>query len=213
MGLDAWAVIVAGGSGSRFGAPKQFADLAGRPVLEWSVDSARKVCAGVVLVLPEDAPAREWGVDVVVRGGATRSASVRAGLAAVPPSAAVIAVHDAARPLAGVELWEAVIGAVRAGADAAIPAVPVSDTVKRTGPDGTLTTLDRSVLVAVQTPQAFNADALRAAHQRGDDATDDAALIEAGGGKVELVPSTSINIKITDPHDLVVAAALMDTPR
>ncbi|MGH9093791.1 MAG: IspD/TarI family cytidylyltransferase, partial [Acidimicrobiales bacterium] len=95
--MEAWGIVVAAGSGTRFGSRKQYAELAGRPVLAWSLDQARRVCDGVVLVLPADDDRAGWDVDAVVGGGATRSASVRAGLAAVPPSAAAIAVHDAAR--------------------------------------------------------------------------------------------------------------------
>jgi 2-C-methyl-D-erythritol 4-phosphate cytidylyltransferase len=182
MFVTAWAIVVAGGTGSRFGAPKQFADLGGRPLLTWSVQTARQACAGVVLVLPADAPPGDWGADQVVAGGATRSQSVRAGLAAIPDEADIIAVHDAARPLARLALWAAVLGAIEAGADAAIPASAVVDTVKEVGPNGRLVTLDRSRLVAVQTPQAFRADLLRRAHRAGKDATDDAALVEAAGG-------------------------------
>ena len=210
--MESWAVLVAGGSGTRFGGPKQFAPLAGRPVIEWSLETAAQACDGVVLVVPADRlgyadPA--WRADAVVAGGASRSASVRAGLDAVPAGADVIAVHDAARPLAPLDLWHAVIAAVRAGADAAIPGAPVTDTVKEIGPAGELTTLDRSRLVAVQTPQAFKAALLRAVHGEGGEATDDAALVEAAGGRVVLVPSPTRNLKITDPDDLVVAAALM----
>lgn len=207
--MEAWAVVVAAGSGSRFGAPKQFADLAGRPVVDWSLDTARRACAGVVLVLPP-ATVPRFVADATVAGGATRSASVRAGLDAVPASAAVIAVHDAARPLAPLELWEAVIGAIAAGADAAIPAAPVTDTVKEVASDGRLVTLDRSRLVAVQTPQAFRADILKEVHRGGGEATDDAALVEAAGGQVRLVEWSGHNLKITSPLDLVVAAALLD---
>ena len=210
--MEAWAVVVAGGTGSRFGGPKQFAELAGRPVIEWSLETARRACAGVVLVLPGDRVAAAdpaWKPDSVVAGGATRSASVRAGLEAVPPGADVIAVHDAARPLAPLKLWEAVIAAVRAGADAAIPAAPVTDTVKQVESGGHLVTLDRSLLVAVQTPQAFRAELIRAVHRSGGEATDDAALVEAAGGRVELVPGPAHNLKITAPDDLLVAAALL----
>jgi 2-C-methyl-D-erythritol 4-phosphate cytidylyltransferase len=200
---------VAAGRGTRFGAPKQFADLAGRPVLDWSLDTARRACGGVVVVLPEDAP-RSWDADAVVTGGASRSESVRAGLAAVPARATVIAVHDAARPLAPLGLWQAVIGAVHAGADAAIPAAAVTDTVKEVGPGGHLVTLDRSRLVAVQTPQAFRASLLKEVHRSGAEATDDAALVEAAGGRVELVDAPAHNLKITSPLDLLVAAALLE---
>jgi 2-C-methyl-D-erythritol 4-phosphate cytidylyltransferase len=207
--VEAWAIIVAGGSGARFGAPKQFADLGGRPVLAWSIDTARQVCGGVVVVVPADATAEGWTADRVVAGGATRSASVRAGLDAVPAGAAVVAVHDAARPLARPELWKAVIDAVTAGADAAVPATAVTDTVKEIGPDGRLVTLDRSRLVAVQTPQAFRIEVLRRAHHAGSDATDDAALVEAAGGRVVLVEGQPDNLKITSPLDLTVALALL----
>lgn len=208
--MRAWAVVVAGGNGTRFGAPKQFSDLAGRPVLDWALAPARQACAGVVLVAPTDRVADLAGsADAVVPGGATRSESVRAGLAAVPDTADVIAIHDAARPLARIELWEAVIGAVGAGADAAIPAVAVTDTVKEVGSDGRLLTLDRSRLVAVQTPQAFRAAVIKAVHAGAQEATDDAALVEASGGRVQLVPGPEDNIKITSPHDLLVARALL----
>jgi 2-C-methyl-D-erythritol 4-phosphate cytidylyltransferase len=206
--MTAWAIVVAAGKGTRFGAPKQFADLGGRPLVSWSLETARKVCAGVVLVLPADAASSDWPVERVVPGGATRSESVRAGLAAVPDDADIIAVHDAARPLARPELWAAVLGAVASGADGAVPASPVSDTVKEISPDGRLVTLDRSRLVAVQTPQAFRAGALRRAHRALIDATDDAALVEAAGGRVVLVEGPPDNLKVTRPADLVVAAAL-----
>jgi 2-C-methyl-D-erythritol 4-phosphate cytidylyltransferase len=210
--VEAWAVVVAGGTGSRFGGPKQFADLGGRPLAAWSLATARQVCDGVVLVVPVDQigtvrPDR-WDADLVVPGGATRSESVRAGLAVVPDSAAIVAVHDAARPLARPALWEAVLAAVVAGADGAVPAAAVTDTVKEVGSDGHLVTLDRSRLVTVQTPQAFRAEILRRAHLVGADASDDAALVEAAGGRVVLVDGPADNLKVTSPLDLVVAAAL-----
>jgi 2-C-methyl-D-erythritol 4-phosphate cytidylyltransferase len=211
--MEAWAVVVAAGSGARFGAPKQFADLAGRPVLSWSLDAARRACVGVVLVVPPDRADEEWPADTVVAGGATRSESVRAGLERVPARAAVVAVHDAARPLAPVALWAAVIQAVRGGADAAIPAAPVTDTVKEVGVDGHLVTLDRSRLVAVQTPQAFRAELLKQVHRDGGEATDDAALVERAGGRVELVTWSEPNLKITSPTDLVLAEALLRRAR
>jgi 2-C-methyl-D-erythritol 4-phosphate cytidylyltransferase len=208
-----WAVVVAAGSGRRFGGSKQYEVLAGRPVVEWSLCAARAVCDGVVLVVPAadaaavsaDAAAGSHGADLVVAGGATRSASVRNGLAAVPDDAEVIVVHDAARPLAGPELFTAVIDAVRAGADGALCAIPVTDTIRHVQ-DGTI---DRTPLVSVQTPQAFRAAALRAAHASGAEATDDAAVVEAAGGMIVVVPGSAANIKITHPSDLVVAAALL----
>jgi 2-C-methyl-D-erythritol 4-phosphate cytidylyltransferase len=184
--------------------------------MAWSLSVARQTCSGVVLVLPPDhldAGAAEWGADAVVAGGATRSESVRSGLAAVPLDADIIVIHDAARPLARAALWNSVIEAVTAGADAAIPAGPVTDTVKQVDDEGRLLTLDRSRLVAVQTPQAFQADVIRRVHQAGHQATDDAALVEADGGKVILVEGPLDNLKVTSPLDLIVAAALMEAGR
>ena len=183
-------------------------------MLEWSVSAAQQACEGVVVVIPAaDVGRRPLPVsrppDAVVGGGETRSESVRKGLAAVPDDAEIIVVHDAARPLAAPQLWRDAIEAVRRGADAAICAVAVSDTVKRVSGAHVIETVPRADLVAVQTPQAFRAGALRNAHARGVEATDDSALVEAGGGRVVVVPGSTANIKITHPQDLVVAAALV----
>jgi 2-C-methyl-D-erythritol 4-phosphate cytidylyltransferase len=207
-----WTVVVAGGSGARFGAAKQFEQLGDRRVVDWALEAAQTASTGVVLVVPPDrAVTGEPLADVVVPGGATRSASVRAGLAAVPPEADVVLVHDAARPLAPIALFEAVVAAVADdGVDAAVPGIAVSDTVKRVGPDGAvLETVDRTSLVAVQTPQAFRAAALRAAHEREPEATDDAALIEAAGGRVVVVDGDARAMKVTTREDLAFARALV----
>jgi 2-C-methyl-D-erythritol 4-phosphate cytidylyltransferase len=194
-----WTVVVAGGSGARFGGPKQFAVVGSKRVLDWSVEAARSSSEGVVVVVPADRAAAEGGV----AGGATRSESVRCGLRHVPAGAEVICVHDAARPFASIHLFGAVIDAVRAGADAAVPALPVADTIKQVGSDGrVIGTPDRASLVAVQTPQAFRADVLRRAHEGSPEGTDDAALVEAAGGSVTTVPGERINRKLTEPEDL-----------
>jgi len=206
-----WAIVVAAGRGARYGGPKQYDRIGGKTVLERSVAAARAACDGVVVVVPaEEAGRPVEGADRVVAGGATRSASVRAGLAAVPDAAAVVVVHDAARPLAGAALWQAAIDGVVAGADAALCAITLTDTVKRVAGDNVVATVDRSELVAVQTPQAFRASALRAAHAGGDDASDDGALVEAAGGRVVVVPGSATNLKITHRHDLAVAEALLE---
>jgi 2-C-methyl-D-erythritol 4-phosphate cytidylyltransferase len=201
-----WAVVVAAGSGSRFGASKQYAPLGDRRVLDWSLTSARTVSAGVVAVVPpERAREAEEGADLTVAGGPSRSASVRAGLAAVPPEADIVIVHDGARPLAPAALFRSVVGAVVAGADVAVPCVPVTDTLRsRSGAP-----VDREALLAVQTPQAFRADALRAVHADEPEATDDASLIERAGGKVVVVDGSPTNVKVTHRLDLVVAEALL----
>lgn len=203
-----WAIVVAGGSGSRFGAEKQTALLNGRRVVDWAADAARESCDGVVLVMPRASADVESGA--AVAGGETRSASVRNGLASVPDDAEVIVVHDAARPLASTSLFLSVIEAVVAGADGAIPALPVADTIKRVDGATVVRTLDRANLVAVQTPQAFRADLLRRAHAGDAEGTDDAALVEAGGGKVVVVAGETVNMKITNPGDLGVLALLAE---
>ncbi|HET7487660.1 MAG TPA: 2-C-methyl-D-erythritol 4-phosphate cytidylyltransferase [Acidimicrobiales bacterium] len=211
--MGVWAIVVAAGESSRFGRPKQYAVLGGREVLDWSVDAARKAADGVVLVVPPgDAGGARPGCDAVVAGGSTRSASVRNGLAAVPDGTEVVVVHDAARPLAGAGLFRAAVDAVRAGAAAAVCAVPVTDTVKEVEGGAVVSTLDRARLWAVQTPQAFAAGALRAAHAGAGEATDDAALVEAAGLPVVVVPGDPANLKLTTPADLVMAEALAGTP-
>ena len=211
---DVWAIVVAGGSGSRFGdpRPKQFSDLGGLRLIDWALASAGAACSGVVAVLP----AAHLDITlppgiVAVAGGASRSASVRAGLAAVPDGAAIVVVHDAARPLASVALFDRVVAAVRAGADGAVPGVAVPDTVKRVDATGRVVeTPDRAALRAIQTPQAFSAVVLRAAHAGGGEATDDAVLVEALGGTVVVVEGDPANLKITGPDDLVRAEVLLD---
>jgi 2-C-methyl-D-erythritol 4-phosphate cytidylyltransferase len=208
-----WSIVVAGGSGRRFGQLKQFATLGGRPVLEWSVATCRACGDGVVLVVPDRSGRSDThGADLVVTGGATRADSVRCGLAAVPAEAEVIVVHDAARPLASPALFTAVIAAVtEGGVDGAVPGVPPSDTIKAVDPTGNVTaTLDRATLVAVQTPQAFRAAALRRAHRDAPaGATDDAMLVEALGGTVRVVPGEPGNLKITEADDLGAAERLL----
>ncbi|HET6949568.1 MAG TPA: IspD/TarI family cytidylyltransferase [Acidimicrobiales bacterium] len=201
-----WVIVVAAGEGRRFGGAKQYAPLAGRRVLDWSLDAARSVADGVVIVVPPERRGDDEPLaDAVATGAATRSGSVRAGLALVPAGAEVIVVHDGARPLAGPALFAAVVEAVRAGADAALPGLPVSDSLR----DRAGGPVDREGLVAVQTPQAFRGPSLRAAHAGDPEATDDASLVEAAGGKVVVVDGSPENIKITARADLAVAEALL----
>jgi 2-C-methyl-D-erythritol 4-phosphate cytidylyltransferase len=203
------AIVVAAGLGERFGSPKQFLVAGPARLVDHAVAVAGAACDEVVVVLPPD---RAWDgapVTASVPGRSSRSASVRAGLAAVDPAAEIVVVHDAARPLATAELFELVIDAVRAGADGAVPAVPVADTLKRIEGDRIVATVDRAGLVAVQTPQAFRADCLRAAHAVEADASDDAALVEAAGGTVVVVAGDPRNLKVTTVADLAVVEALL----
>lgn len=204
-----WCIVVAAGAGRRFGSAKQHAVLGGRSILERAVATARQACDGVVVcVAPDDDPEAvrlALGVDVVVAGGETRTRSVANGLTAVPERVEVVLVHDAARPLASPELFRRVISTVRGGADAAVPAVPVVDTVRLVGGG----VVDRDRLRAVQTPQGFRAGLLRRAHASGGEATDDASLLERSGATIVLVDGERSNLKITEPADLDVAAALL----
>ena len=209
-----WTIVVAGGSGARLGGPKQYEPLGDRRVLDHAVAVARAASEGVVVVVPAADAERESGVP----GGPTRAASVANGLRAVPEEATIVCVHDAARPFATAELFAAVIAAVRAGADGAVPGVAVTDTIKQVDPAGNVVaTLARETLVAVQTPQAFRAAALRAAHAASlgatdpsAAATDDASMVEAGGGRVVVVPGEADNRKITYPADLTWARARLE---
>ena len=207
------ALLVAAGSGERLGAgrPKAFVELAGRPMLEWSLDALRAAgVAEVVVALPpgRDAPPGCIGAP----GGATRSQSVRAALAAAPPDDRLV-VHDAARPLVTPEHFRAALAALDE-ADCAVAAARVTDTIKEAGPDRFVTaTVDRTRLWAIQTPQAFRRAALERALAVDDEllaqATDDAWLVERTGGTVRVVESTPANFKVTTPHDLRLADHLL----
>jgi len=228
-GGGVWVIVAAAGESRRMGLPegesKQFLLLAGEPVICHSV---RRLCAieqvvGIVVVLHPSHVVRfadlpvidEVGKPVLIaEGGRQRSDSVRAGLAAVPAEAEVIAVHDGARPLFGRHVFLDCLTAVSGpdGADGAVPAMAVVDTLKRADGDGrVLRTVDRRDLWTVQTPQVFRAAALRAAYERSRHgaATDDAALLEHAGASVVVVPSTPANVKITTPADLPLAGALL----
>jgi 2-C-methyl-D-erythritol 4-phosphate cytidylyltransferase len=214
MGPRVAAVVVAGGAGSRFGGPKQFAELAGQSVAARSIAAARSVADVVVLVAPAGASERH-GADLLVEGGVTRAESVRAGLRMLDRDVEVVVVHDAARPLATPALFEACLAALEdPGVDGAVCAVEVTDTIKRVATrDGrrqVVETLARAELVAVQTPQAFRAGVLAHAHASGEEATDDAALVEAVGGIVVVVPGDADNLKLTRPEDLSSAAAILE---
>ena len=222
--LQSVAIVVAAGSGERLGAgrPKAFVPVGGRPMAAWSLDAiaAAGIPRAVVAVPPghgavaEEALGGEFPLGLAfVEGGATRSESVRNALAAAGPDCEAVVVHDAARPMVTAGLFTATLAAL-AGADAAIAAARVTDTIKEAGADGIVVrTHDRSRLWAIQTPQAFRAEVLRRALAAGEDvlaqATDDAWLVERAGGTVRVVESPAANFKVTTPHDLALADSLL----
>jgi 2-C-methyl-D-erythritol 4-phosphate cytidylyltransferase len=219
--VSVWAVLAAAGSGERLGGdrPKAFVRLGEQPLLAESLarlDASQWIDAIVVAAPPEwEEPAillaEELGcgkVSTCVTGGATRADSVRLGLAEVPPDAAVVVVHDAARPLLEDAVVERVVTALGEGWDGAVPVLPLADTIKRVEGDRVVETLPRDDLRAVQTPQAFVAGVLRAA-LTGSDWTDCAAAVEAAGGRVKVVEGDPQLIKITDAVDLERVAALL----
>jgi len=217
---DVAVLVPAAGSGVRLGAgaPKALRSLAGRSLLEHAVHrvlSAGSVGVVVVAAPPSDvdtvAALLPAGV-AVVPGGATRQESVARALAAVPVHFEIVLVHDAARALAPPSLVDDVAAAVRAGAEAVIPVLPMVDTVKSVdSADMVVDTVDRSALRAVQTPQGFRRAVLVKAHAAAPtgDATDDAGLVERLGVRVACVPGSEYAFKITRPFDLELAEALL----
>jgi 2-C-methyl-D-erythritol 4-phosphate cytidylyltransferase len=223
-------VVVAAGLGERLGAgrPKALLDLAGRTLIERALDGLRR--AGIerlVVVHPPgfaDVFAPLVGDAALVPGGASRTDSVRAGVAALPADVTVVAVHDAARALTPAEVVRAAVEAVRGDVVAAAPARPVADTLKRVVPDDDASqqvvgTVDRAGLAAVQTPQVFPRGVLEQALAAGRDASDDLGLVEAllaeGAvpGRVVVVPGSPLGLKVTWPDDVVVAEALLAAHR
>ena len=219
--MSVWAVLAAAGLGERLGSdrPKAFARLGGRPLLAESLErlEASSWIEFIVIAAPAEWEepaillAEELGagkVSSVVTGGASRSESVREALAEVADDAAVVLVHDAARPLLPDDVIERVLAPLSEGWDGVVPGLPLSDTVKRVEGDRVVETLPRGALVAVQTPQAFIASVLREA-LAGDisQASDCASLVEARGGRVKVVEGDSRLLKVTSPEDLATVEA------
>ena len=214
--MSVWAVLAAAGRGERLGSdrPKAFARLGGRPLLAESLERLEESgwIDAIVIAAPPDweepsiLVAEEIAatkVSSAVTGGESRSESVRLALEEVPEEAAVVLVHDAARPLLPEEVIERVLAPLSEGWDGVVPAVPLADTVKRVDGDRVVETLPRDDLVAVQTPQAFLADTLRRAVS-GDvsSATDCASLVESQGGRIKVVEGDPRLLKVTDADDL-----------
>jgi len=222
--VSVWAVLAAAGRGERLGSdrPKAFARLGDRPLLAESLERLEESgwIDAIVIAAPPDweepsiLVAEEIAatkVSSAVTGGESRSESVRLALEEVPEEAAVVLVHDAARPLLPEEVIERVLTPLSEGWDGVVPAVPLADTVKRVEGDRVVETLPRDDLVAVQTPQAFLADTLRRAVS-GDvsSATDCASLVESQGGRVKVVEGDPRLLKVTDAHDLALVESWLE---
>jgi 2-C-methyl-D-erythritol 4-phosphate cytidylyltransferase len=219
--MSVWAILVAAGRGERLGSehPKAFAKLGEGPLLAEPLRRLEESgwIDAIVLVAPPgwEEPAillaEELGcgkVSACVPGGETRADSVGAGMAEVPADAVVVLVHDAARPLVTDAVIERVLEPLSEGWDGAVPGLPVADTLKRVGPDGSIVqTVSREGLYGVQTPQAFPADVLRVAVAAGGDGTDCAALVEARGGRVKVVHGDPLLLKVTTADDLAKVAS------
>ncbi|MGH7533611.1 MAG: 2-C-methyl-D-erythritol 4-phosphate cytidylyltransferase [Gemmatimonadales bacterium] len=228
MPRDVGVVVVAAGRGVRAGGgvPKQFRDLAGVPLLLRALRpfTGHPEVAQVALVLPAESVQHlpEWLAGLrgealaFVAGGAERSDSVRAGLDALRSECRTVLVHDGARPFVERDLIDAVIAGARAG-DGIVPAIPEGDTLKQVAADGY--TIERTVprdgLWRAQTPQGFPRDMLAAAYQRAPSTapTDDAGMVEAGGGRVRIVPGSPRNIKVTTRADVELAELLAAVPQ
>lgn len=218
--MKRYAVIVAGGRGVRMGAdrPKQFLDLGGEPVLRRTVECFLAFDPGIELVMALPRDGRDWWRDYcrrtgflerysIVTGGITRFHSVQNALKYVGDEG-LVAVHDGVRPLLSRELLERVFSAAET-CGAAIPAVPVTDSLRRISGEGSVP-VDRESLVRVQTPQVFSCRVLKEAYRQpfSTSFTDDASVVEAAGGSIKIVPGDSINLKITTPGDLALAESL-----
>lgn len=210
------AIVAAAGSGSRLGAtrPKALVTIGDRTLVEHAVATLRASGVETTVIA---APAELTGDvaalvpdAIVVAGGAVRQTSVRLALAALPPEVDVVLVHDAARAFVPVDVVRRVVAAVRNGSDVVVPVLPLTDTVKAVDAnDVVLRTVDRSALRAVQTPQGFVRDVLERAHELDADVTDDASLAELLGAVVHVVEGSPEAFKVTTPHDVLVAEALL----
>jgi 2-C-methyl-D-erythritol 4-phosphate cytidylyltransferase len=206
-----WAIVLAGGTGDRFGGAKQYARLGEERLVDLALATVTAVCDGVVLVLPATVAWDGPPVDVIAPAGADRCASVRSGLGRIPQDAEVVVVHQAANPLATTATVRRLIERVRAGAQAAVPGLTPPDVVRRVERGFAVEALGRDELVLVQVPGAFDAATLRAAHASGLPAVEDTALVAGVGGSIAVIDGDPGNIHVTNPTDLQIAACLHAT--
>ena len=206
--MKIWTIVVAAGQGLRFGSKKQFAELSGASVLFHSVLAASSVSDGIVVVTTDEdleyakvSLQNVEKVKEVVVGGSTRSKSVRKGLEQVPQNCDILIVHDGVRPLASEKLFKSVVEKIQEGSEAVVPVVPIADSLRLISGEQ----IDRSEVVAIQTPQAFKATLLLKAYSTSESASDDASLVELAGGTIDFVDGDVRNLKITVSSDLQIA--------
>jgi 2-C-methyl-D-erythritol 4-phosphate cytidylyltransferase len=210
--VDVWVIVLAAGTAERFGGGKQWAPLGAQRLVDRAVATAMQVTEDVVVVLP---PGARWDgapVTATVEGGASRAASVRAGLAVVPDWVDVVVVHDAAHPLASGALFDAVVAAVAGGADGAVPVLPTTETVVEVQQGSLVPIAAGAPLAFAQMPHAFAAPVLRAAHADAPDCRDDASLLLAQGRRVVAVPGETTNVHVTTREELALAERLLALP-
>lgn len=200
-----WALVLAGGSGQRFGGrPKQFRPVGGIRMIDRTVAAARRTCDGVTVVLP---PGCDWDgepVDALAEGGDHQSESLRAGLATVPDGAGIVLVCDPAHPLAPDALFTAVADAVRRGADGAVPVLPILEVVQRVEGGRVTATIPKHDLVLTQAPQAFRAEVLREVHVDRPRPVENSGLLVERGHRVDTVPGDPANLHVTTPAELAI---------
>ncbi|MBL89705.1 MAG: 2-C-methyl-D-erythritol 4-phosphate cytidylyltransferase [Actinobacteria bacterium] len=212
--MKIWTILVAAGEGLRFGSKKQFAELSGSSVLFHSAIAASSVSDGIVVVTSgedieyvKNCLHEVKKVKEVVEGGSTRTKSVRHGLELVPQDSEILIVHDGVRPLASEKLFKSVVNKVQEGSEAVVPVIPVSDSLRSINGSH----IDRSEVVAVQTPQAFNATLLRKAYSICENTSDDSSLVELAGGTIDFVEGDARNLKITVNSDLLIAEQFLNS--
>ena len=206
---EVWAIVLAGGTGTRYGRLKQLEELAGYRLVDRTVGAARRTCDRVALVLP---PGVEWDgepVDALAVGGDHQSSSLRNGLAAVPDDAGILVLADPAHPVATDRIFTGVITAVRDGADGAVPVIPMLEVVQRVVDGVVVETLPKQDTVVTQSPQAFRAAVLRAAHADEPRPVENSGMLAALGHRVVTVPGDPANLHVATAEDLAVVRRLV----
>lgn len=205
---EVWAIVLAGGTGTRYGRLKQLEDLGGMRLVDHTVGAARRTCDRVALVLPAGVPWDGEPVDLLATGGDHQAASLRNALAVVPDSAGVLVLADPAHPLAADRIFVETVAEVRAGADGAVPVVPMLEVVQRVRDGMVVETLPKADTWIAQSPQAFRAAVLRAAHADAPRPVENSGMLAALGHRVVTVAGDPANLHVATEEDLAVVRRL-----